>query len=275
MRFGACPNMMLRQNNGAGFEYAERAKRAGYDYYELPLASLTGMDPAARREGLALMRSLGLPCYTVSSILPQGMRLLTEPTPKDEVEEYLKRALDAAAPFAPEVIVFGSAWAKIRPQEMPEAEAYERLAEFCRLLGDRSAEYGVTAVIEPNCRRETNCVKTFRDAVRLAKLAAHPNVFALSDYYHAEIEQEGTEDLKAEGAAWLKHAHFARIAGRSFPADLAEDAHYAPYFEALAGIGYAGGLTLEGKPSSPEAYYDEAVAALAFFREAAAKFGLK
>lgn len=275
MLFGACPNMMPRQNGGAGFEYAERAKKAGYDYYELPLAALTQMDKAARREGLRLMNALGLPCCTVSSILPKGLRLLEDPTPFSEVCEYLKRALDTAAPFEPRFIVFGSAWAKIRPERMPEEEAYARLADFCRALGDESATYGVTAVIEPNCKLETNFIRTFRDAVKLAELTAHPAVYALSDYYHMEIEREGTEDLKQHGAKWLKHAHFARTENRSFPVSLGEDPDYAPYFEALASIGYAGGLTLEACPSSPEAFFEEASVSLAFFKEAAARFGLK
>lgn len=274
MLFGACPNMMPRKDNGAGFEYAERAKLAGYDYFELPLASLTAMDKAAQRDGLRLLNALELPCYTVSSMLPKGLRLLTDPTPFDGVKEYLKRALGTAAPFEPKVIVFGSAWAKIRPEDMPEEEAYERLAEFCRALGDEAGQYGVTAVVEPNCYLETNCVRTFRDAVRLAKCAAHPNVFALTDYYHMEIEKEGTADLVADGKQWLKHAHFARIEKRSFPVSLGEDTHYGDFFAALAAVGYAGGLTLEGCPSSPEAFLPEAVVSLSFFKEAAAKYGL-
>lgn len=265
MKYGICTHLFQRQA-GTLFDFAETIKMLGYDYYELSVTELLSLDPAVRRNGFALMNSLSLETYALCSLLPETIRLLEAPTPERDVKAYLERMFEIVAPLNASICVFGSPWAKRRPATMSEAEGYARLSDFCRMLGDAAAPYGMTAVIEPNCSLETNFIRRYDEAVRLAKLAAHPNVKCLVDYYHLRIEDETSDDLSAGGPDLLRHVHVARFSKRSFPSDLSEDENYTPFFDVIDSLGYTGGVSVEARLTDLSRFSSESAAALSFLK---------
>jgi D-psicose/D-tagatose/L-ribulose 3-epimerase len=66
----------------------------------------------------------------------------------------------------------------------PPPEEVPRAAENLRRLAEHAAGLGVRLVIEPMSRFRNHLVNTSRQAVQLAELAGHPNLFINLDTYH-------------------------------------------------------------------------------------------
>ena len=123
-----------------------------------------------------------------------------------------------------------------------------------------AGRYGVTLVIEPLNRGETNIINSVPDAVALARSVDHPNILALADIYHMEEESEPFDHvLDAKG--FLAHVHVADT-GRFAPGTGSYDT--IGLFRRLKTIGYEGRISVE---CSWRDFATEAPAACRFLRE--------
>ena len=88
------------------------------------------------------------------------------------------------------------------PEEMPRA------AENLHLLAEHAACLGVRLVIEPMSRFRNHLVNTSGQAVHLAKLADHPNLFINLDTYHMITEERdyGAAIRHTAPVLWGVHA---------------------------------------------------------------------
>jgi sugar phosphate isomerase/epimerase len=197
------------------------------------------------------------------------VRLIGPKVDKGLVRARYTHALEWAAKLGAKCAVFGSPWAKFRPEDVSEERAFEELAFWCAEFGEEAARQGLILAIEPNNRTETNMINTFSQAVALAKTVDHPNVRCLQDYFHLGMEHDTVDSLLEHGRDWLVHTHFARIEKRGFPCSTAEDSGYADFFAALRSIGYDGGVSMEGFLVSRDTFPEEAAATCAFLKAAA------
>ena len=76
----------------------------------------------------------------------------------------------------------------------------------------------------------------------LAAQVRRPNVQVLADAFHMFQEGESMDQIRRVGR--LAHTHVATLAGRRYP--LEKDLLLEEFFRALADIGYAGGMSVEG-----------------------------
>ena len=268
MLIGCCVNMLPREDGDVGVRYAPEIKAAGYDYLELPLGQIAEQSGAAFDEMRAYLREVGLPVYACNSFFAADIRLVGESVDKSRVRAFYQKALARAGALGARYAVLGSPWAKACPEGFPRDKAFEQLAEWCREIGDEAERQGIVIALEPNNRRETNMINTFADAVALAKAADRRSVRCLQDYYHMRAERDTADSLLAFGADYLVHSHFARFAGRGFPASMAEDSCYQAYFDALKAVGYQGGISMEGFPQSRGSFAAEAAEACRFLKNA-------
>jgi sugar phosphate isomerase/epimerase len=115
-------------------------------------------------------------------------------------------------------------------------------------MGPLAGPHGVTVVLEPLNKGETNFFNSVAEGIGLVDAIAHPNIQLLADIYHMLREDEGPESILKAGAR-LRHCHIAEKESRTSPGTKGDD--FRPYFKALKAIGYQGGVSVEGKWGKP------------------------
>lgn len=242
MRIGYCTNLIATGTDGTGQEWIESGAGCGFDYVELPLAQMAALDDAAFSVLAERVEASGLKCESCNNFFPPRIRLTGDAVDYGEVEAYLDAALERAARLGVKIIVFGSPKSKNVPDGFPMDRARSQLVELLRRVDPLVAAKGITVVIEPLCRLESNIINTAAEGLKLVRSAEREHVRLLIDYYHLVMEQEDP-DIVLEAGAWIRHTHFANPDGRTYPAR-AEDG-YLRFLDRLARIGYAGRMSVE------------------------------
>ena len=119
-----------------------------------------------------------------------------------------------------------------------------KAADFCLALAKRVADLKtVQVVIEPLRPKESNLVNFVWQGLKIVEEVNSPRIQQLADIYHM-IEGGETAESITKAGALLKHCHIATMGSRQYPG--ANDTEvFLPYFAALKGIGYTGGVSCE------------------------------
>jgi sugar phosphate isomerase/epimerase len=251
MRFGCC----------AGPDNAEAAARAGFDFIELPAASVLqgDADGAEFAPMLAKLENLPLPVEAFNIFLPGDLKVVGPDRDAERTRRYLRHVMDRASAAGGKVVVFGSARSRNVPEGFDRDEAENQIAEFLLAAAPIAERYDVTIAIEPLNRGESNILNSVPEAIDLANRVSHPNVRALADLYHIAVENESLDHLlNAKGK--LAHVHVAdpdRRPPGSGPNAARE------MFRHLKEIGYGGRISVE---CSWKDFPAEAPAAVEFLR---------
>ncbi len=199
----------------------------------------------------------------VNSLFPGNWKLADPGAPR---EEYLARPRRLFAlmeklhiPYA----VFGSGGAR---SVLPDLEgSREALDRFVSDLGDIAAEHGLTLVIEPLRKRETNVFVTVPESGDAVRRLNHPSVRLLYDAFH--MAEEGTDlSCVPEYADLCLHCHVAEAPARSRPGseDSADPAYLRRFARLLVESGYEGAVSAE---CGFKDFKKDAADALAYMRE--------
>ncbi len=246
MKFGCCVSMFSTPEDPAGLRYLEAVEELGFDYVELPVAELMLMDDAAFLRLLKRLSGLRIRCESCNNFFPKHVRLTGDGRNEVQIAQYLEGALPRIADLGAQSVVFGSAAAKNVPDGFSFDRAWEQIGEDLLLISDAFFRVlpGVNVAIEPVCRRESNILLNYREAVAMARSVNRSNIRCLVDYYHMAVEGESPKRL-LEGGSLLQHAHISNPAGRGFPG--CEDGQdYAALFETFKAIGYDARVSIEG-----------------------------
>lgn len=244
MRYGYCVNMLAEDTYGVGYAWIPRLAGLGFDYVDLPMAQMMNMDNTDFQELVAApLKASGLPCVCVNNLFPASIRLTGPEAVQSTALDYCRRAFERAAALGASRAVFGSSGARNVPLHWPHEQALLQLAELLTQLGGVAKEYGITLVIEPLNRGESNIITSIAEGLRLCKTAAHENVQMLVDFYHMSLSgEDASAGAAATGA--LRHVHLARPLGRGLPCP-GDGEDYAGFFAALQSAGYDGELSIE------------------------------
>lgn len=237
MKIGICggPDRLL----GAG--------KMGYDYVELPASGVTALTEDEFEQVLKLREETGVPTPAFNVLFPGTIDLMGA-TPDGEIAGYLEKCMSRLERLGGDTVVFGSGRSRNRPDGMSYADAFRRLVQVTRMIGDAAAAHGITAVIEPLNRTETNMINSVAEAACLQAAAEHPNVKVLADYYHVALDGEPFEDIVRVGG--VSHVHIAAAGSRAYPAEC--EPGFIRFFDALRKSGYDGRVSLEGKTEDPD-----------------------
>jgi sugar phosphate isomerase/epimerase len=242
MRIGYCTNLIATQIDGTGSEWIEKGKENGFDYVELPLAQMVDLND---KEFLSLKEKVGisgLKCEVCNNFFPGHVRLTGNAVDYGKIEEYLNKALGRAAQLGVKVIVFGSPKSKNVPEGYPMDKAWSQLVELLKTIDPLVRTRGITVVIEPLNKMESNIINTAAEGLKLVKAIDRENIKLLIDYYHLVMEKENPEIILDAGS-YIKHIHFANPTGRVYPIE-AEDG-YVRFMNLLKRIGYEGRMSVE------------------------------
>jgi len=261
MKLGMCGYITAKNADGREFDLLAASKSAGFDYIELPLSRVAGLSETEFSELLVSIKASGLPCEACNVMFPGTLRLTGPQVDRAAISAYLELALGRAAQLGAQVVVFGSAGARNVPEGFPPEQAFLQLVDMLRTAGPIAARNNITLAIEPLNRAESNILQTGAECFTLAKLVNHPNVGLLLDYYH--MAKDGDDyGIAVTARDYLRHAHFARLEGRFFPAVMEED--FRAFTSALKRAGYNARLSLEAGFND---FAADAPRALAILRE--------
>lgn len=221
-------------------------KAAGYGFVEEGVARVLvpadGDDKFEKQ--LKAIRGSALPVRSLTSFIPGPMRLVGPDVDPAPAVTYAATALARAGTAGIPYIVLGSGGARRVPNGFAAEKARGQFIEFCQKIAPHAAKAGVTVVLEPLNKGETNFLNSVAEGIELVDAVKHPHIQLLADLYHMARENEGPEALRKAGAR-LRHCHIAEKKDRTAPGVAGDD--FRPYFRALKDIGYAGGVSLEGR----------------------------
>lgn len=251
MRYGIC----------TGMENAGLLKALGYDYIELSVTKTMQLDAQTFREQKQALEASGLEAECFNILFPKTMNLVDGSTDPAALRAYLEKTMTLIAELNGKIVVFGSGKCRTCPPDLCYIDAYRRLTQACRLTGEIAARYGITVVIEPLSRKETNLICTMAEGALLQKDVGRENVGLLSDYFHVCANGDAVNDIRI--IRDFGHIHIASGNGRRYPLPGDGEA-YTDFFSALKAVGYNGRMSIEGKTDDMET---DAKAALACLKQ--------
>ena len=252
MKFGIC----------ASPEAAATVAPGVLDYVELNLTTVATLSEEAFRDAKALLASHGIPAETTNCFFPGTIRLCDPDRDLSAIADYTRRALCRAREIGVSTCVLGSGKARRAPEGGDLRDAYRQFEESANLVASIAAEFGVTVVIEPLRKPETNVVNTVAEGAALVRRVSHPNLCLLADLYHVAFENEPVSDVSESGEL-LRHIHVANPGGRLAPLP-GDGFDYTLFADALRAAKYDLRISIEG--SVPGDYAETVAKSISYLR---------
>lgn len=219
----------------------ERLKAIGYDGIE---CFMEERDVAVYRKFGDHLRNIGLEATCVLGVGPDENPVSDSPAIREKAVARLRQAIDCAEALGSKVICgpFHSAFATFTNRRPPEDSEYNWSAEVLNKAGDYASKADIILTVEALNRFECYLCNTMEQLTNLVQRAAHPNVRAMFDTHHANIEEKKLSDAIKLVAPVLRHVHISEN-DRGTPGD-----GHIPWdetFSTLADIKYKDWLTIE------------------------------
>ena len=219
----------------------ERLKGFGYDGIECFMAE---QDPAVYKRFGNHLRTIGLEATCVLGVGPEENPISDSKAIREKAIVRLKEAIDCAHAIGSKIICgpFHSAFATFTNRHPPEDQEYAWSAEVLHAAGEYAAQADIVLTLEALNRFECYLCNTMDQLSSLVNKASHPNVKAMFDTHHANIEEKKIGDAIRKIAPVLKHVHISEN-DRGTPGD-----GHVPWdetFSTLASVKYKGWLTIE------------------------------
>lgn len=224
---------MIKLGICTDLEFAEGVKEAGFDYielktYKVALASLEELERIKEK-----LKKTGLPCEAMNFFYPPSMKVVGPDIDKEAINNYIQTALFRASLLGVRMITVGSSKSRMAPEGFPVAKAKEQFAGQLRRMGELAEASGITIAIEPIRPSSTNFINTIAQAVEVCRMADHPSVKVMADYY----QMYGTGDPVSEISRYGKlicHLHTIDIKHKAYPSDPQDEGQRA-LFQAYQG----------------------------------------
>lgn len=219
---------------------AERLKTIGYDGIE---CFVDTQDVAVYRQFGAQLTQLGLKSTTVTVVGPDENPASESASVREQALTYLKGVIDRAYAMGATVICgpIHSAFATFSRRE-PQPDEYAHSAEVLHAAGEYARQANIVLAVEALNRFECYLCNTMEQLAKLVHKADHPNVRAMFDTHHANMEEKRLPDALRTIAPVLAHVHISEN-DRGTPGD-----GHIPWddtFRTLAEINYSGWMTIE------------------------------
>lgn len=219
---------------------ADRLKEIGYDGVECFIGS---PDAAAYRHFGNHARTIGLETTTVFVVSKEENPISDSAAVRVRALDRIKWAIDRTHDMQANVMCgpFHSAHAAFA-HHPPEEQEYNRSAEVLHAAGEYAAQANITLALEALNRFECYLCNTMEQLTYLVSKAAHPNIKAMYDTHHSNIEEKKITAAIETVAPVLHHVHISEN-DRGTPGD--GHVLWEETFSALARINYQGWLTIE------------------------------
>ena len=218
----------------------EKIKAIGFDGVEIPI--ITGED-AYYKKLRRKLDELHLNCSTVAVATPEASAISHDPAIRKAAVERLIKIVRQSAILGADILcgplhqplgVFSGTG--------PTEEEFKRAIDVHRTVADQAQREGVVLAIEFLNRFECYFLNTMGATADYVRRVDHPNIKALYDTFHANIEEVSLPKAFADNAATIAHVHISNN-DRGVPGRGHID--FAGLFRAIKASGYNGWLTIE------------------------------
>ena len=222
----------------------EKAARLGYDGVELALGGADDVDEA-QMDGWLARAGLVVSCISTGLAFAQRGLYMTSPdvAVRERTIETFRGLIHLAERWGGLVNVGRARGFVDRGQTRQQAEALF-LTCMERLLPEAEAR-GVTVIIEPINRYESNFLNSVDDAAHLLARLNSPNVGIMADVFHMNIEDDDICASLERNRAFVRYVHIAD-SNRKAPGMGHTD--FQKIVSTLRSIGYGGWLGMEILP---------------------------
>ena len=219
---------------------ADRLKTIGYDGVE---CFIDDQDVSVYQKFGDHLKQTGLQSTCVTVVGPDANPASESASVREQAVIQLKGVVDRAHALGATVICgpFHSAFATFSRRE-PQPDEYKYSAEVLHTVGDYAKQANIVLAPEALNRFECYLCNTMAQLSELVRRADHPNVRAMFDTHHANMEEKRFPDALRTIAPYLAHVHISEN-DRGTPGD-----GHIPWddtFKTLAEINYSGWMTIE------------------------------
>lgn len=218
----------------------ERLKNIGYDGVEFFVG---GADEKASKSVGNYAKTLGLGVTTVTVVNPETNPINESASVRAKGLEAIKIAIDRSYNLGATVLCgpFHSAHAHFAGHPAWEEE-FQWGAEVLHQAGEYAKQANIMLCLEALNRFECYLCNTMESLKKLVETTNHPNVKAMFDTHHANIEEKKYANAIHTIAPHLRHVHISEN-DRGTPGD--GHINFDDTFSTLAAINYQGWLTIE------------------------------
>ncbi|NBT12119.1 MAG: sugar phosphate isomerase/epimerase [Planctomycetia bacterium] len=246
MRYAICNETFGDWPLAKACDFAAACGYSGIEIAPFTLASLAGdVSPAVRGDLRRTIARAGLECVGLHWLLArtEGFHAAhPDRAVRDRTVEYLGDLARLCQDLGGRVLVFGSPKQRSRLPGVSPDEADDHLRDvFTRLVPVLESTDTVVA-LEPLSPVETDVLTTAADTCRLIERIGSPHVRLHLDVKAMASEPAPIPEIVRAGAAHLEHFHAndVNLQGPGFGA-----VDFAPIFDALAAVHYAGWVSVE------------------------------
>lgn len=223
----------------------EAAVQAGFDGVELSLRAVEDLPVADFRQ---FMERHGLKLAAIAtgqSCLQDGLCLTTtDDNAHSQLMQRLKALINLAAEFG-SLVIIGGVRGQLRGSELEQRLQRQRAITSIRELAEYARLKGVSLVLEPINRYETNLINTVEEALLFLEEVGADNLRLLLDTFHLNIEEKDIAYSILKAGKKIGYVHFAD-SNRLAPGQ--GHIHYVQVLKALIAAGYRGYITAEILP---------------------------
>ena len=235
-------NMLLWTNHVTEEHYhiVDDLKKTGYDGIELYMGDGDVSHYTKLGNHFA---DLGLGVTTVTGLAPEENISSEDPNIQQAGLDRLKWAIDTAEALKAENICgpIHSSFAYFTRQP-PTQDERKRSAEMLRKAAEYAADANIMLCPEALNRFECYLYNTMADLKTLVEAVDHPNLGAMYDTHHSNIEEKSQSEALKTIAPVLKHIHISEN-DRGTPGS--GQVQWNNVFPTIKEIGYDGWLTIE------------------------------
>jgi len=241
MKIGFCMFLWTTNVTGKHRKLLRDIKATGYDGVEIPIFEGTPDDYKKLGE---MLDRIGLERTAVSAMGDPAMNLISPSaaTRKAGVE-YMKWAIDCAEALGAKTLSgpLHSTLGQFSGTGPTPAEKKRSVASQ-RAIGDHAGRHGVTIGLEALNRFECYLLNTMEDLSAHIDEIGHPNIRAMYDTFHANIEEADPIGAYTKHVRNIAHIHISEndrgVPGRG-------NIPWKKTFAAIKESGYDGWLTIE------------------------------
>jgi sugar phosphate isomerase/epimerase len=175
-----------------------------------------------------------------NSFIPGHLPIITDEEGTQKLYAFVDDAIARMSSIGIKYVVFGSGAVRRIPEGYDRDAAQEKIDAFIRQVDACCEKYGMTCVIEPLNKAETNWCNSVAEGAAVVRRLNLKNVRLLADGYHMSKEGEPYSVL-VDNRDILTHCHIAS-ADRKIPGTTDYE---AGFLETLKNIGYDGIVTVE------------------------------
>ncbi len=241
MKIGMCMYLWTTRIGPEHASVLHDIKATGFDGIEVPIFEGTPLEYA---EVGRLLDGIGLARTATSAIsYPQLNLISPDPTERAAGVDRMKWALECCAAVGADTLC-GPLHSTLGhfSGEAPTAAEFERSIESQTRIGEEAARHAVTVALEAVNRFECYLVNTMDALCDHVRRIDHPNIRAMYDTFHANIEEADPADALTRNADVIAHIHISEndrgVPGRGH-------VRWPEFYAALAGTGYDQWLTIE------------------------------